>query len=160
MNEDPTEAKYRRAATFYDQDAEEATREEVYRHAMDEAFADFDQPAVDPVTELQDEVSELRAALFDTDEELRNARQEVVTQTSAARDYRGMWADELNREVSGRDPIRAGLLSLVACILLFLTFAFGVWWGHNHPERPYCPAEDSCTADYQNGEWTITEDQP
>lgn len=48
----------------------------------------------------------------------------------------------------------------IAVLLLFVGFAAGFYSGQTaaQEDKPYCPAEDSCTIDYRNGEWHIEED--
>lgn len=43
------------------------------------------------------------------------------------------------------------------CIALMVVFVAGVITAATLSE-PNCPTEDSCSASYDNGQWTITED--
>lgn len=43
-------------------------------------------------------------------------------------------------------------------IVIFVAFFVGVAVGRESvSEKPNCPTEDSCSVDYRNGEWHITE---
>lgn len=49
----------------------------------------------------------------------------------------------------------------VAIALAVVAFLVGTLFGVAIAEekKPYCPTEDSCSIDYSNGEWIITEDE-
>lgn len=49
-----------------------------------------------------------------------------------------------------------------AVALMLIMWALGAIAGATltWERQPYCPTEDSCTIDYHDGQWTVTEEQP
>jgi hypothetical protein len=56
--------------------------------------------------------------------------------------------------------MRKHLVSLVFGLVGGL-FAFGVGWlSNDDADSARCPTEDSCTVDYSDGAWHVSEDRP
>jgi len=55
--------------------------------------------------------------------------------------------------------MRKFAFGLAAFAIAWCVFALGALVGHSI-DQPYCPTEDSCTVDYHDGQWTITEVTP
>lgn len=56
-----------------------------------------------------------------------------------------------------RYPLRVGFVVCAASVLAVVAL-FTPW--PLEDTTPDCPAEDSCTVDYRDGAWHITEDMP
>lgn len=41
-----------------------------------------------------------------------------------------------------------------------IILGWSLTYEHDHPDRPYCPTEDSCSIDYRDGSWHIEEVTP
>jgi hypothetical protein len=54
--------------------------------------------------------------------------------------------------------MRNRILAAVAYILIVT--GVGVMLYTAAPDEPNCPTEDSCTVDYHDGAWHVTEQQP
>lgn len=49
---------------------------------------------------------------------------------------------------------------LWAGLILGIMIGWALTYEFDHPDRPYCPTEDSCSIDYHNGSWHIEEVTP
>lgn len=56
-----------------------------------------------------------------------------------------------------RDYLTTAYLTVFAAAALLLAFTLGY---ASADDAPSCPTEDSCTVDYEDGRWTVTEDTP